>query len=372
MSIYTKELKTVAGPNESIYFFIDPIEKIFSISTHCWHEDGDFMDNFMLLFAVHLEEGYDNSAREITDAIIEDFTCLNLIEEQSSICDDDYAWDVTLILKNITPRIFVDIISIFHYIYGDSYESRYRYVINYLYDGDCGSYFDEYQKVKPGAFKNLFSSNMREENFNGVKLVAKYNGGKLDIIANKKLLISISDDKNIPILNVCQSIINSIKRQIIPKTKIANLKPTDIIESIRIFLNSYKIEYGKRDKVRSGKLSTNKNKSLCPNGWTKTKVSLGYLLKECSKRARNRGDIINIDTEYLDKIFKEQDGKCALTKLNLSFKISTLETVSVDRIDNDYGYIKGNIQLVCVGANYLRNRYTFNEAKDFINKIKMI
>jgi len=186
------------------------------------------------------------------------------------------------------------------------------------------------------------------------------------------LLISISDDKNIPILNVCQSIINSIKGHIIPKTKIANLKPTDIIESIKIFLGSYKIEYGKREKIRSNQLPIKANKSLSSNGWTKTKVSLGYLLKECSKRARNRGDIINIDTEYLDKIFKEQDGKCALTKLNLSFKISTLETVSVDRIDNDYGYIKGNIQLVCVGANYLRNRYSFNEAKDFINKIKMI
>ena len=39
---------------------------------------------------------------------------------------------------------------------------------------------------------------------------------------------------------------------------------------------------------------------------------------------------------------------------------------SIDRIDNDLGYVMGNVQLVCRGVNYLKNRWTDEQAMELL------
>jgi len=62
-------------------------------------------------------------------------------------------------------------------------------------------------------------------------------------------------------------------------------------------------------------------------------------------------------------IWLEQEGKCALTKIELDWQGGTLQErnplrASIDRIDVDKGYVKANIRLVCHWANNARSTYS--------------
>jgi hypothetical protein len=71
----------------------------------------------------------------------------------------------------------------------------------------------------------------------------------------------------------------------------------------------------------------------------------------------------NLDIKYLDELFKKQNYKCALTGLPLRIervvRKANLSTASLDRIDNNLGYIKGNVQFVHKNVNMMK--YTFNQ-----------
>jgi len=88
--------------------------------------------------------------------------------------------------------------------------------------------------------------------------------------------------------------------------------------------------------------------------------------------------IFDVSIEYLWKLFKKQNGKCALSDMNLSFGGTTKEnkrketnkfTASLDRIDSGVGYIKGNVQWVHKKINIMKNEFTQEE---FINLCKNV
>ena len=68
-----------------------------------------------------------------------------------------------------------------------------------------------------------------------------------------------------------------------------------------------------------------------------------------------------------------QKGLCSLsgTPMSLVFKHNTksISQVSIDRIDNSDGYIKGNVQLVALGINYMRNTFSLEDTKEFLDKL---
>lgn len=69
--------------------------------------------------------------------------------------------------------------------------------------------------------------------------------------------------------------------------------------------------------------------------------------------------------------FEKQEGKCAYTKLPLSFpKQGALGgTASLDRIDSSRGYIEGNIQWVHTDINNMKSDMT---QEQFINLCKLV
>jgi hypothetical protein len=73
--------------------------------------------------------------------------------------------------------------------------------------------------------------------------------------------------------------------------------------------------------------------------------------------AKTRKIEFNVSIEYLNNLFKIQDGLCALSKVPLilsqSFSDGT-QTASVDRINNDLGYTEGNLRWVHKDVNRLR------------------
>jgi hypothetical protein len=58
--------------------------------------------------------------------------------------------------------------------------------------------------------------------------------------------------------------------------------------------------------------------------------------------------------EYLEELWKEQEGLCALSGIKMTFELKrgrTHTNLSIDKIDRNKGYIIGNIQLVCMACN---------------------
>jgi hypothetical protein len=71
---------------------------------------------------------------------------------------------------------------------------------------------------------------------------------------------------------------------------------------------------------------------------------------------------INITLEYIWDLLLEQNRKCALTGLPLTFakdyNKSTLDqTASLDRIDSSVGYIIGNVQWVHKEINKIKREF---------------
>jgi len=84
------------------------------------------------------------------------------------------------------------------------------------------------------------------------------------------------------------------------------------------------------------------------------------------RKTRSRNKEFNLTLEYLKEIWDIQKGICPYTGIqlkdwNYKTKSNSLYTASLDRIDSDKGYIKGNIQFVSKNINYMKNKLSHLE-----------
>jgi hypothetical protein len=91
-------------------------------------------------------------------------------------------------------------------------------------------------------------------------------------------------------------------------------------------------------------------------------------------RVKNRAGTANIPFEItiedMYELFKQQNGKCALTGIQLVITTSTVKgNASLDRIDNSLGYIKGNVWWLDKDINMMKNKYSLNK---FINLCHLV
>jgi len=78
---------------------------------------------------------------------------------------------------------------------------------------------------------------------------------------------------------------------------------------------------------------------------------------------------LDFTKEYLKEVWDSQDGICPITDWKLVLKTNKTKKekllpyhASVDRIDPEKGYIKGNIRFVSVMANFaLNNKFDFSD-----------
>jgi hypothetical protein len=92
-------------------------------------------------------------------------------------------------------------------------------------------------------------------------------------------------------------------------------------------------------------------------------------LKDRAKRLKLE---VNIDLDYLKQIWNKQEGKCALSQINMTYlsnKGRILTNLSIDRIDSKKGYIKDNIQFVCISVNQMKSDLTLDELYFFCESI---
>lgn len=92
--------------------------------------------------------------------------------------------------------------------------------------------------------------------------------------------------------------------------------------------------------------------------------------------ARDRAKRHNIEFSITEKdlieLWKEQEGLCALTKIPMTYTLQegrNNTNISIDRIDSTKGYIKDNIQLVCMAVNQMKSDLTMPELVFFCKNI---
>jgi len=101
-----------------------------------------------------------------------------------------------------------------------------------------------------------------------------------------------------------------------------------------------------------------------------------WYIKNIIKNSKKRKQDYNIDLEYLYQLWETQEGICPFTKQKLELRTHSYDSIknkpyqaSLDRIDNNKGYIKGNIRFVALMFNYARNRFSDEQVIDFCKQV---
>jgi hypothetical protein len=102
---------------------------------------------------------------------------------------------------------------------------------------------------------------------------------------------------------------------------------------------------------------------------TDPKLFVSWMLRMIRSRAKKYGHEFNITNEYLTKLFIKSEGKCALSGMKLTVERNHPLIASVDRINSNKGYVKGNVQLVASCVNLAKNKLS---QKDFIKLCKSV
>ena len=116
-----------------------------------------------------------------------------------------------------------------------------------------------------------------------------------------------------------------------------------------------KWNYGEENKKHLKSISGNR-----ADGYTGFRT----LFSSCLKRNKD----CNFDLPYLKELWEKQNGKCAITGVDLVLKTSYNKNyqASLDRIDSSKGYIKENVRYISVSVNWLKNNLDDNHLREFI------
>ena len=142
-------------------------------------------------------------------------------------------------------------------------------------------------------------------------------------------------------------------------------------------------ECGNKKEIRRENLMTKGHTRSCGclknifgknnKGWTGFGDISGGWWKSIIGKAKYRNLDFFITIEDGWKLFQKQNGLCALTNLPLNLTKTKngdyVRTASLDRINNDKGYIKGNVQWVHKDINWMKGTFTQTQ---FIKLCKLV
>jgi len=118
--------------------------------------------------------------------------------------------------------------------------------------------------------------------------------------------------------------------------------------------------------------------TLAVNVSTKTKPNIPKrILGLCSARKQQNSndkkqkpdDVPLVDLDYLEKLWEKQERLCFYTNVPMTLNNKDLRSVSVDRVDSDFGYIEGNIVLCCKGINLMKSSASWKETSLFLKDV---
>jgi hypothetical protein len=120
-------------------------------------------------------------------------------------------------------------------------------------------------------------------------------------------------------------------------------------------------------KSHSNEFNRRTKKSRQSNFKNFIKLLLTRIRHHCKSRKKFKN---SLNLEYMMKLLKLQNERCAITNLPLLHEFGKLQTISIDRIDSNKGYIPGNVQFVCKFVNLGKNSSTNDEVKQFFEDYK--
>lgn len=102
-----------------------------------------------------------------------------------------------------------------------------------------------------------------------------------------------------------------------------------------------------------------------------------WYMKCVRKNSKHRKQEYDIDINYLHQLWENQNGICPFTKQKLELRTHSYKNkiidkpyqASLDRIDNNKGYVKGNVRFVSLIFNYARNNFSDSDVIEFCKKV---
>lgn len=99
---------------------------------------------------------------------------------------------------------------------------------------------------------------------------------------------------------------------------------------------------------------------------------LASIRASAKTRATKYNLAFNLDTPYLRELWKNQQGKCFYTDQSMKWSKDKVSfwSPSLDRLDPDKGYIKGNVVFTLFAINSFKQELSANDFLKFINSVK--
>jgi hypothetical protein len=108
-------------------------------------------------------------------------------------------------------------------------------------------------------------------------------------------------------------------------------------------------------------------------------LNISGWLRQClnsTKRLQKYRNLRNLKTanndltiEFLLELYNKQNGKCYISGIDLETKYNNVCSISIDRIDNNLGYLKENVILTCQWVNMGRSRCSISEFRAILAKL---
>ena len=104
------------------------------------------------------------------------------------------------------------------------------------------------------------------------------------------------------------------------------------------------------------------------------KGRIANLMCNVRQRCKTYGYELQITRLDLLEIYQKQNGKCALTGQEFDLSVRHGNTVkpnsmSIDRIDSNKGYVPGNVRIITAMANTAKGRWTDEELINFCKQV---
>lgn len=86
------------------------------------------------------------------------------------------------------------------------------------------------------------------------------------------------------------------------------------------------------------------------------------LVYNAQRRSKQTGQVCDISFDFILELYRSQGGKCAVSGKEFSMKhwggrAPMPFAPSIDRIDNNVGYSRGNVRIVCQCVNLMMNQW---------------
>lgn len=116
--------------------------------------------------------------------------------------------------------------------------------------------------------------------------------------------------------------------------------------------------------------------SMKSKNWRETNGKYKMLHLHAKSRAKNKNIQYELSPEIIKSLVEKQGGKCFFTGIPFSdhseYKIRPF-TASIDRLDNNKGYILDNVRMVCTMVNKAKNIYDLSLFDEMcISRVRML